>query len=168
MNRVMSWFQVFFWRVTLTFCLVGIAFFSSAAISYGNWFQAQAAPLTPEADKYEVNSQDSPFKADAQKKVNKLFEKNKQPQTASETTQKIGESLTKPQKAAKQTIEGVANNIRENAQDNSEPKNKPKYDLKDAAENVKEKLNLDQPIYPGTKKFLNDVQDKAEETVKGK
>jgi predicted PurR-regulated permease PerM len=39
--------------------------------------------------------------------------------------------------------------------------------LESAADNIREKLNLDQPIYPGTKEFLNDVQDKAEDTVKG-
>lgn len=126
MNRLIYWLQVFLGRVALTFCLVGIAVFSSAAISYGNLFQAQATPLTPEADKYEVNSQYSPFQADDQKKVNKLFEENKRPQTSSEITQKIGENLTKPQKAAKQTLEGFANNIQEKAQDNPEQKNKPK------------------------------------------
>lgn len=38
--------------------------------------------------------------------------------------------------------------------------------LKDTADNVREKLNLDQPIYPGTKKFLNDVQDSVEDATK--
>jgi ABC-type dipeptide/oligopeptide/nickel transport system permease component len=36
-----------------------------------------------------------------------------------------------------------------------------------AADNVREKLNLDQPIYPGTKKFINQVKDKVEETLPG-
>ncbi len=35
------------------------------------------------------------------------------------------------------------------------------------ADNVREKLNLDQPIYPGTKKFINQVKDKVEETLPG-
>lgn len=30
-------------------------------------------------------------------------------------------------------------------------------------DNIREKLNLDQPIYPGTKKFAEQVKDKAEE-----
>lgn len=167
MNRVISWIQSLLLRVILTFSLVGVALFFSAALSYGNSFQAQAEPLTPEAAEYEVNSQDSPFQSDDQQKVNKLIEANKRPQTSSETTQKIGENLTKVQKTAKQSIQGIANNIGEKAQDTyNAQKDKPKSDIKDAVENVKEKLNLDQPIYPGTKKFLNDVQEKTEETVK--
>lgn len=42
--------------------------------------------------------------------------------------------------------------------------------LKDTADNVREKLNLDQPIYPGTKEVLNDVQNSlkgAVDTVTG-
>lgn len=38
--------------------------------------------------------------------------------------------------------------------------------LKDTADNVREKLNLDQPIYPGTKEFLNDVQDSVKDATK--
>ncbi|MEW6498214.1 MAG: hypothetical protein AB1589_37800 [Cyanobacteriota bacterium] len=37
--------------------------------------------------------------------------------------------------------------------------------LKDTADNVREKLNLDQPIYPGTKEVLNDVQDSVKDAV---
>ena len=37
--------------------------------------------------------------------------------------------------------------------------------LKDTADNVREKLNLDQPIYPGTKEVLNDVQDSLKGAV---
>jgi gas vesicle protein len=38
--------------------------------------------------------------------------------------------------------------------------------LKDTADNVREKLNLDQPIYPGTKEFLNDVKDSVKDATK--
>jgi hypothetical protein len=44
---------------------------------------------------------------------------------------------------------------------------KSQQKLKSAADNIREKLNLDQPIYPPTKEFLNTVQDKAQETVQG-
>jgi hypothetical protein len=37
--------------------------------------------------------------------------------------------------------------------------------LKDMADNVREKLNLDQPLYPGTKEFINDVQETVEDSV---
>jgi hypothetical protein len=137
MHRVISWLQNVFVRVILTLSIVGIAFLVSAAVDYGNSFQAQAEPLTPEATKYQVNSDDSPFREDDQEKVNALFKENKQPQTSSESTQELGESLTKPQKTIKKNLDSAADNIRE-------------------------KLNLDQPIYPGTKDFLNDAPDKAQ------
>ncbi|HAA27013.1 MAG TPA: hypothetical protein DCE56_04180 [Cyanobacteria bacterium UBA8553] len=168
MNRLISGLQNFLVRLSLTTALIGVALGFSATFIYNGSSQAQAEPLTPEATKYEVNSQDSPFRDNEQQKVNQLFEENKQPQTASETTKKIGENLTKTQKVAKQSIESIANNVREKTERKSnEQKNKPTVDAKDVFENVKEKLNLDQPIDPGTKQFLNDVQNKAEETVKG-
>jgi hypothetical protein len=137
MNRVISWLPNVFVRVILTLSIVGIAFLLSATLDYGNSFQAQAEPLTPETTKYQVNSNESPFRENDQEKVNALFNENKQPQTSSESTQELGETLSKPQNNIKGTLEK-------------------------AAENVREKLNLDQPIYPGTKEFLNDVQDKAQ------
>jgi hypothetical protein len=137
MNRVISWLQNVFVRVILTLSILGIAFLVSAAVDYGNSFQAQAEPLTPEATKYQVNSNDSPFRENDQEKVNELFKDNKQPQTSSGSTQDLGETLTKPQKTIKKNLEG-------------------------AADNVREKLNLDQPIYSGTKEFLNDAKGKAQ------
>jgi len=38
--------------------------------------------------------------------------------------------------------------------------------VKEAADNVREKLNLDEPIDPGTKDFLNSAQEKVEDVVK--
>jgi predicted PurR-regulated permease PerM len=137
MNRLISWLQSVLVRVILTLSMVGVAFLLSATLGYGNSFQAQAQPLTPEATQYQVNSQESPFRDDEQEKVNQLFEDNKQPQTAPETTQKIGDNLSTPAKSIKENIESIGDTVRE-------------------------KLNLDQPIYPGTKEFLNDVQDIAE------
>jgi hypothetical protein len=60
-------------------------------LGYDNSFQAQAEPLTPEATQYQVNSNESPFRENDQEKVNEIFEDNKKPQTAPETTQKIGD-----------------------------------------------------------------------------
>ena len=148
MKQVLSRLQNVLVRVVLTLSLVGVAFFTSAVFGYGNSFQAQAKPLTPEATEYQVDSDSSPFKAEQdagkenfQNSANELFKQNKQPQAPSETTKEIGENLTNPAKNAKGTLEGVA-------------------------ENIKEKLNLDQPIYPGTKEFLNDVQDNVDNVDK--
>ncbi len=138
MNRIVSWLQNALVRTILTLFLVGIAFLLSAVFSYDNSLQVQAEPLTPEATQYQVNSKDSPFRENEQEKVNSLFQENKQPQTASKSTQEIGEAISKPAKTVKQNLEG-------------------------AADTVREKLNLDQPLYPGTKEVLDD----AAKAVKG-
>lgn len=163
-------------RVILTISLVTVTF----VFSIGKGLEASAAALTPEATQYQVDGNPYQAEQDAgkenfQNSANKLFEQNKNPQEAPELTQKIGDAITQPAKATKQKIEGIAGNVQEVAdtvKDKAtnayeEQKNKPKSDIKDALENIKEKLNLDEPIYPGTKEFINDVEEKAEETVKG-
>lgn len=163
-------------RVILTISLMIV----STVLGVGNGFIANAAALTPEATQYQVDGNPYQAEQDAgkenfQNSANKLFEQNKNPQEAPELTQKIGDAITQPAKATKQKIEGIAGNVQEVAdtvKDKAtnayeEQKNKPKSDIKDALENIKEKLNLDEPIYPGTKEFINDVEEKAEETVKG-
>lgn len=50
---------------------------------------------------------------------------------------------------------GRGNGLIENSQDK----------IKSAADNVREKLNLDEPLPPSTKKFFNQVQDKVEDLV---
>lgn len=166
-------------RAALTL-VVGITFLSSTLLVLGNSSNANAAALTPEATQYQVDG--NPFQAEqdageknAQDTANRLFQENKQPLEAPETTQKIGEALTKPAKATKQKLEGIAGNIKDTAEDvqntaknaYEDQKTKPKTNVKNVFETVKEKLNLDEPIYPGTKEFINDVEEKAEETVKG-
>lgn len=49
----------------------------------------------------------------------------------------------------------------------NEHAHRSQQNLKNTADNIREKLNLDQPLYPGTKEFINDVQDKAGETIEG-
>lgn len=175
MNSVI-WIKKRFFQAALTFSLLGIA----CLFSVGSGLIANAAALTPEATQYQVDG--NPYRAEQeagkenfQNSANKLFEQNKNPQEAPELTQKIGEAITQPAKATKEKIEGIAGNVQEAAdtvKDKAasayeEQRNKPKSDATDVFENIKEKLNLDEPIYPGTKEFINDVEDKAEETVKG-
>ncbi len=131
MERVISWLQNALVRPVITVSLVGIAFLFSVAFSNGSSFQAQAEPYTPEATQYQVDSSDSPFQEKDKDSLNRMFQETKQPQTASETTQKLGEDLSKSQKTIKQNIES-------------------------AADTVRDKLNLDQPLYPGTKEDLDD------------
>ncbi|MGB5963169.1 MAG: hypothetical protein WBG73_21205 [Coleofasciculaceae cyanobacterium] len=178
MNSV--WLKKRFFQAALTISLLGVASLFSTVFGVGNDLIANAAALTPEATEYQVNG--NPYQAEQeagkenfQNSANKLFEQNKNPQEAPELTQKIGEALTKPAKSTKQNIEGIAGNVQEAAdtvKDEAasayeEQRNKPKSDAKDVFENIKEKLNLDQPIYPGTKEFINDVEEKAEDTIKG-
>ncbi|MEW6498215.1 MAG: hypothetical protein AB1589_37805 [Cyanobacteriota bacterium] len=132
MNRIFSWIRNTLIRTLLTLSLVGIAFLLSAVVDNGYSFQAQAEPLTPEATKYQVNSQDSPFRENDQEKVNELFKENKNPQSSSETTQELGETLSKPQKMIKKNIEK-------------------------AADTTREKLNLDQPPYTNIDEIADDA-----------
>lgn len=83
----------------INYFLIAIALLSGIALNSATSLQAQAAPLTPEATQYQVNSQHSPFRENDQEKVNALFKENKQPQTASETTKELGEALTKDRKS---------------------------------------------------------------------
>jgi predicted PurR-regulated permease PerM len=66
----------------------------------------------------------------------------------------------------------VARTDGENAQDTAPKPNNDLIEnsrekLKSRADDVREKLNLDQPIYPGTKEVLDSAQDRAKEAVKG-
>lgn len=132
MNRIISGLQNTWIRLISALALVFVAFWLSAAIDSSNSFQAKAEPLTPEATSYQVNSQHSPFRENDQEKVNKLFKENKNPQSASETTQELGETLSKPQKTLKKNIEKAAGTARE-------------------------KLNLDQPPYPNIDEMAEDA-----------
>lgn len=137
MHQVSSELRNLLKRTILSiFCLV-IAFSFPAFIDNGISFQAQAEPLTPEATKYQVNSQHSPFRENDQEKVNELFKENKNPQSSSEATQELGQALSKPQKTIKKNIENVADTARE-------------------------KLNLDQPPYTN----INEIADDAVTSLK--
>lgn len=134
MNRIIGRLQATKISKIITVFLAIFAFLVIPAFSCNPSLQVQAEPLTSEATQYQVNSQDSPFRKNDQEKVNQIFEDNKNPQPASETTKEIGENLNKAPKVAKRTLENVA-------------------------ENIKEKLNLDQPLYPGTQEVLDDAKN---------
>jgi hypothetical protein len=83
-----------------------------------------------------------------------------------------GNSLTAQAKplTPEATSYQVARTDGENAQEQDGLPNKKliensQQQLKSTADTVREKLNLDQPIYPPTKEFLNTVQDSAKEAV---
>lgn len=137
MDRVISALPKIVVRI-ITFSLVLIAFFFNTAINSANSFQAQAAPLTPEATKDQVNSQDSPFRENDQEKVNALFKEYMRPQTASETTKELGEAITKPQKTIKKNLENAAETARENLNLNQPPYTKLDEIAEEAVNSVRQ------------------------------
>lgn len=101
---------------------------------------AMAKSLTPEASSYQVAGN---FDADSWDKL----------PTTSNNKPAVG---TRTNTGSKSYID-LDNSQVDNAQNN----------LKSAADNVREKLNLDEPIYPGTKDFLGDVKDSVNNAVEG-
>jgi hypothetical protein len=90
---------------------------------------AIAAPLTPEAAAYEIDQSDSPQEAHS-----RLEDK------AKSYKKELREDSAYTKQAAK------------NATDTT------KNALERAADNVREKLNLDEPLPQSTKDFLNDIK----------
>ncbi|HEY9665855.1 MAG TPA: hypothetical protein V6C91_03575 [Coleofasciculaceae cyanobacterium] len=69
-----------------------------------------------------------------------------------------------PEASAYQVDNADSNNTPQIQNDNKLVENS-REDLKATADNVREKLNLDQPIYPGTKEFLNDIKESTQGAV---
>jgi gas vesicle protein len=69
--------------------------------------------------------------------------------------------------AQAETVTPEANSYQTQQNKNGEDLGKKtKNSLKEAVENVREKLNLDEPLDPGTKQVLNSTQRRVEEAVK--
>lgn len=116
MNHVIIWLQKKLLRVTLTLSLIGIAFLLNTTLGFDSGLSAHAKAMTPEAEQYQVDG--NPFQAEQdagkenlQDTANRLFKENKRPLEAPETTQKIGEALTKPAKATKQKLEEAKDQV---------------------------------------------------------
>lgn len=65
------------------------------------------------------------------------------------------------EKTAAKTERGIRNtgkNLEQTADDTESG-------LEEVVDNVREKLNLDQPLYPGTKEFIGDVKETVEDSV---
>lgn len=60
----------------------------------------------------------------------------------------------------------VDNSDRDRLENDNKLVERSRNNLKDTADNVREKLNLDEPVALGTKDFLKSAQKKVEETVK--
>lgn len=111
MKQIISWIENRLVRIIVALSVVGLAYFISYALGFDNGLQAQA--LSPKETTDAVNNTESQFRENDQQKVNQLFEEYKKPQTAPETTQKIGETITKPQKAVKRNLESAADAVQD-------------------------------------------------------
>ncbi len=150
MNKIISWLKNITVRVIVTVFLVELAFLFNATLSSSNAYQAQAKPLTPEATSYQVDNEDGQYAGS---------------EIAQSAKDSLGSVVDKVKgtlnQSAEESAEGKAQKAGEDVSNTVQDK------LENAGDDIREKLNLDQPIYPGTKRFLGDVQDRAEQRVKG-
>lgn len=123
-------------RQIVTVFLVVLAFLVSTAFDIrGNYLQAWAEPVTPEATSYNTNKSEAPNRMKAER---------------------IEENAEKSAKLLEKEGIKVTNRAAEAAKDPN----------KNLFESIKEKLNLDEPIDPGTKEFVEEIKEGASEVVK--
>jgi len=135
MKRAISLLKNIRLRQIVTVFLVVLTFLVSTAFDiHGNYLQAQAESVTPEATDYSTN---------------KSVVSNR---TKAERIQEDAEKSARLLKA-----EGikVTNRAAESAQDPN----------KNLFESIKEKLNLDEPIDPGTKQAGNQLKEGVSKAV---
>lgn len=131
MKRVISWLQSIKLRQVITVFFVSLTFFVSSIDIAGN-LQAQAEPITPEAKSYQVDNTDQQVEAKAEQIQDRI----------EENAEKSAKLLEK---------EGIE--VTNRAAEVDKDPNKGFF------ESVKEKLNLDEPIDPGTKKAVKQAKD---------
>jgi len=155
MIKPMDWLSKLHFRKTLMLFLTGIVFFLSTACS-SDQAVSNTKPTTPEAGAYQTD-----LKGVDRSNSNKLSQGNQQRVFALAGLGDDSEKLPRNRdQAAERAIENAAR-----AGDNQFAKsNKPTGNVLD---NVREKLNLDEPIYPATKEVLNDVGSTAKDVVQG-
>jgi ABC-type transport system involved in cytochrome bd biosynthesis fused ATPase/permease subunit len=130
MNRIISWLQSIRLCQLVTVFLVGLTFVISTAFDrYGNELQAQAEPVTPEANKYQVDRTSSQIRLDA----GNVKEK------AQEQAKDLAEDTKQATKNAKENTQDAGKNLVQNIREKlnlDEPIDAPKESLKNAAEKV--------------------------------
>lgn len=151
MSRLMNWFDQIQLRQVITVLLVGVVFFIGTAC--GTNAQATGATTTPEAGAYQTDLKG------IDRKGNNLSQAI-QGDPVFATTQTPIILALEPQQSARRAQENAAS-----AGKNQFAKTKEKTG--NTLDNLREKLNLDEPLYPGTKKALNDAESTAKEAAKG-
>lgn len=138
MKRVISWLQSIQLRHIITGFLVVLTFFISTAFDiYGNELQAQAEPVTPEATNYQVDSADS-------------IASHRVKENVQDAAEDLARDTKRASRNAVENTQDAGNNLIETLKQN----------IESAADNVREKLNLDEPIDPGAKEVLDTIQGK--------
>lgn len=152
MGSLTSWLNNIRLRQTLTIFLVGIVFLVSTACSGGNTQATNTKPTTPEAGAYQTDLKG------VRSSGNNLSQANQRYVLAASTD---SDNLPRNRdQAAKRAIENARS-----AGKNQFAKSNQKTG--NVLEDVREKLNLDEPLYPPTKEVLNEVGDTAKETAEG-
>jgi preprotein translocase subunit SecF len=146
MNQIISWLQKVTVHVIITTLIVVIPFFISGMLGYGNAFQAHAK-MTTEYNSAEVKG------AEVVNTANPQDVKENAQQAAEATRQQTREGK---EARAQNAAAPKARNARESTQDTD----------KNLAENIREKLNLDEPLPPSTKKFLKSSEKVVDKTIK--
>jgi len=144
MNRVISWLQTIRLRQIVTVFLVGLIFFIGTTFDqHGNELQAQAEPVTPEANRYQVDRTGSQIRLDAgnvkekaQDKAKNLAENTKQAtKNAKENTRDAGKNLVQNVRE-KLNLDGPIDPGTKQTFETSEAVKAPQESLKNSAEKV--------------------------------
>jgi len=152
MDKLIAWLSNIRLRQTLIIFVFGIVFLVSTACSGGNTQASSSAkPTTPEANAYQTD-----LKGVDHSSGNHLSQANQEYILAA-----ISDNLPRNRdQAAERAVENA-----KSAGNNQFAK--PNQSTGNVLEDVREKLNLDEPLYPPTKEVLNDVGNTAKETAKG-
>jgi len=154
MIKPMDWLRKIHFRQALMLFLAGIVVLLSTACS--SEAASNVRPTTPEAGAYQTD-----IKGVERSDTNKLSQGNQQRIFA---LAGVGDNSEKLPRNRDQAAERALKNA---ARAGNNQFSEPKEQTGNALENVREKLNLDEPLYPATKEVLNDVQNTAKDVVKG-
>lgn len=155
MIKPLDWLSKIRFRKTLTLFLTGIVFFLSTACA-SDQAVSNTRPTTPEAGAYQTD-----LKGVDRSVSDKLSQAN-QPLVVALAG--VGDNSEKLPRNRDQAAERAINNAAR-AGDNQFAK--PNESTGNVLDDVREKLNLDEPIYPATKEVLNDVRSTAKDVVQG-
>jgi ABC-type dipeptide/oligopeptide/nickel transport system permease component len=156
MNKIISWIKSISLRQILTVFLVALTVFTIQSFTSSNTLQAQADTVKSPEGIYYKGTPDNRERANKDKG---FFEQSKYDRK--EASAEYGRRRPTSGETVK-TPEGVYYKARPDSADKGETGNileKAQQNLQETAENVKEKLNLDEPVPQSTKDFFRGNND---------